>query len=71
MGDFEFDIDLLMSLVEARPALWDKTDDIYKERKEKGMERSLYLSSRRLGNSRRCLKTAFGEQCLNLLNTAD
>jgi hypothetical protein len=26
MGDFEFDTDLLISLVEARPVLWDKTD---------------------------------------------
>ena len=34
MGDFEFDIDLLISLVEARPVLWDKTDDIYKDRNE-------------------------------------
>jgi len=34
MGDFEFDTDLLISLVEARPVLWDKTDDIYKGRKE-------------------------------------
>jgi hypothetical protein len=34
MGDFEFDTDLLMSLVEARPVLWDKTDDIYKDRNE-------------------------------------
>ena len=34
MGDFEFDTDLLISLVEARPVLWDKTDDIYKDRKE-------------------------------------
>jgi len=59
MGDFEFDIDLLMSLVEARPALWDKTDDIYKERKEKGMERSLYLSSRRVRSSMRCSRNAF------------
>jgi len=42
MGDFEFDIDLLISLVEARPVLWDKTDDIYKgKRNEKGTERSL------------------------------
>jgi hypothetical protein len=32
MGDIEFDIDLLMSLVEARPVLWDKADDIYKDR---------------------------------------
>ena len=35
MGDFEFDTDLLISLVEARPVLWDKTDDIYKGRNEK------------------------------------
>jgi hypothetical protein len=54
MGDFEFDIDLLISLVEARPVLWDKTADIYKDRNEKDMERSLYLSSRRLRSSRRC-----------------
>ena len=33
MDDFEFDIDLI-SLVEARPVLWDKTDDIYKDRIE-------------------------------------
>jgi hypothetical protein len=34
MGDFEFDTGLLIFLVEARPMLWDKTDDIYKERNE-------------------------------------
>ena len=34
MGDFEFDTDLLLSLVETRPLLWDKTDDIYKDRNE-------------------------------------
>ena len=33
-GDFEFDIDLLIYLVEARPVLWDKTDDNYKDRDE-------------------------------------
>jgi len=32
LGDFEFDIGLLISLVEARPALWDKTGDIYRDR---------------------------------------
>ena len=32
MGDFEFNTDLLISLVEARPVLLDKTDDIYKDR---------------------------------------
>jgi len=35
MGDFELDIDLLISPVEARPVLWDKTDDIYKDRNER------------------------------------
>jgi len=34
MGDFEFDINFLISLVEARLVLWDKTDDIYKDRNE-------------------------------------
>ena len=34
MGDFEFDIDLFISLVEARPVLWDKTGDIYTEGNE-------------------------------------
>jgi hypothetical protein len=27
MSDFEFDRELLMSLLEARPMLWDKTDE--------------------------------------------
>jgi len=34
MGDFGFDIELLISVVDARPVLWDKTDDIYKDRIE-------------------------------------
>ena len=34
MVNFEFDTDLLISLVEARPVLWDKADDIYKDRNE-------------------------------------
>jgi hypothetical protein len=34
MGDFDFVIELLISLVEARPLLWDKTDDMYKDRNE-------------------------------------
>ena len=54
MGDFGFDIKLLISLVEARPVLWDKTEDIYKDINDKDMESSLYLSSRRLRSSRRC-----------------
>jgi hypothetical protein len=35
MGNFEFDIDLLISLVEARSVLWNKKDDIYKDRDER------------------------------------
>ena len=34
MGDFDFDNDLLISLAEAMTVLWDKTDDIYKDRNE-------------------------------------
>jgi hypothetical protein len=34
MGDFEFDIELSVSLVETTPALWDETDDIYKDKIE-------------------------------------
>jgi hypothetical protein len=30
MGNFEFDIELLISLVDARPVLWVKTDDFIK-----------------------------------------
>jgi hypothetical protein len=55
MGDFEFIVELLISLVEARPVLWDRADDIYRQKRNvKCMERSLYLPSRRLRGSRRC-----------------
>ena len=32
--DFDFDIELSVSLVEDRPVLWDETDDSYKDRNE-------------------------------------
>jgi len=57
MSDFDFDIDLLIFLVEARPVMWDKTDDIYKDRKETKKARhskiikNLFASSRRSPNS--------------------
>ena len=35
--DFELDVELSVSLVECRPILWDKTDDIYKQRNETKM----------------------------------
>jgi hypothetical protein len=70
MGDFEFDIDLLVSLVEARPVLWDKTDDIYKDRNEtKKVWREVCICLQEdfegLGNVK---KNAFGVYCHNLLN---
>jgi len=34
IGDFELDIELLISLVDARPVLWDKKDDVCKDRIE-------------------------------------
>jgi len=34
MDDFDFDIELSLSLVEARPVLWDEMDYIYKDRNE-------------------------------------
>jgi hypothetical protein len=73
MGDFEFDTDLLISLVEASPVLWDKTDDIYKDRnetKKAWREICIYLQEdfEALGDHK---KPAFVEYCHDLLNTAD
>jgi len=34
MDDFEFEIELFISMVEARPVLWDRTDYISKVRNE-------------------------------------
>jgi len=59
MGDFEYDVDLLISLVKARPVLWDKTDDIYKDkRNEKGMERRLRSSRFKKKKKRPLLNSA-------------
>ena len=73
MCDFELDVDLLISLVEARPVLWDKTDDIYKDRNEaKKAWREVCICLQEdfeaLGDAK---KNAFGEYCHNLLDTAD
>jgi hypothetical protein len=73
IGDFEFDTDLLIPLVEARPVLWDKTDDICKDRNETKKRRRevcicLQEDFETLGDVR---KNAFVEYCHNLLNTAD
>ena len=73
MGDFEFDIDLLLSLVDARPVLRDMTDDIYKDRnetKKAWWEVCICLQEdfEVLGDVK---INAFGEYCHNLLNTGD
>jgi len=72
MGDFEFDMELLISLVDARQVLWDKTGDTYKgriEKKKAWREVCLCLQedSEALGD----VKNAFAEYCLDLLNTAN
>ena len=56
MGDFEFNIGLLISLVEARPVLRDKTDDIYRDRNEtKKVRREVCICLQEdLGSSRIC-----------------
>ena len=68
MSDFELDIELLISLVDARPVLWDKTDDVYKDRIE---------TKKAWNEVCICLKEEFealgdvAEYCLNVLNTAN
>ena len=32
MSEYQVDIELLITLIEARPVLWDKSSDIYKDR---------------------------------------
>jgi len=59
MGDFEFGIDLLISVVEGRPVLWDKTDGVCKKRNETTRKKhgeKFVLFSRRLRSSMRCSK---------------
>jgi hypothetical protein len=43
IGDFDFNIELLISLVEARPVLWDKMDDMYKDRNEMKRHRQKFV----------------------------
>jgi len=73
MGDFQFDTDLLISLVEARPVLWDKTEDIYKDRIEtkKAWREVCICLQEDFEALSDVQKNAFGEYCHNLLNTAD
>ena len=62
-GDFVFDIDLLISLVEARPVLWDKTVLFIKNRKEMKMEwREVCICLQEIFEALRDVqKNAFGE----------
>ena len=71
MGDCEFDIGLLVSLVEARTVLWNKTD-IYKDRNETKMAwREVCICLQEDFEALDVQKNAFVEYCHNLLNTAD
>ena len=72
MDDFEFDIDFLISLVEAKPVLWDKTDDIYRDRIEaKNAWRKVCIRLQEDFEAHGDVKdNAFAEYRLNLLNTA-
>jgi hypothetical protein len=66
-------MELLTSLVEAKPVLWDKTADIYKDRnetKKAWREVFIYLQEDFVA-LRDVTKTTFGKYCHNLLNTAD
>lgn len=49
MSDFEMEIKLLMFLVEARVMLWDKKDDIYRQKFKKNRlgEKSVFWFKRR------------------------
>ena len=72
MGGFEFDIDLLISLVEATPLLWDKTGGIYRDRNEtKKAWREVCICIQEDFENLDVKKNASGEYCHNLLNTAD
>jgi hypothetical protein len=74
IGDFEFDIEMLIriSLVEARPALWDKTDDIYRDRNETKKEwREVFIYLQDDFEALDVQKKRFFEYCHNLMNTAD
>ena len=72
MCDFELDVDLLISLVEARPVLWDKTDGICKDTNETKKAWTkvcicLQEDFEALGDA----KNTFVEYCHNLMKTAD
>ena len=73
MGDFEFNIGLLISLVEARTVLWDKTNDIYKDRNEtkKAWTEVCICLQEDFEALEDVKKNAFVEYCNNLLNTTD
>jgi len=72
MGDFEFNIELLISLVDSRLVLWDKTGDTYKDRIEKKQAwREVCLCLQEDSEALGDVKNAFVEYCLDLLNTAN
>ena len=72
MEDLDLDIELLMSLVEAKPVFGTRRIVFIKtESKRKSMDGGLCLYPRRLKLYGMLKKNAFGEYCHNLLNTAN
>jgi len=48
MGDFELDIELLISLVETRPVLWDKREDMYKTKRKRHGQKFVFVFQKAL-----------------------
>jgi hypothetical protein len=72
MGHFEFGIEMLISLVGARPVLCNKKDNIFKDRMEtKRAWRRIYICPQEDFEALGMLKNAFGEYCHTLWNKAD
>ena len=73
MGNIEFDTELLIFLVEARPVLWDKMDEISKDRNErkKACREVCICLQEDFEALRDVQKIAFAAYCHNLLNTAN
>jgi hypothetical protein len=72
MGDFWFNIELLISLVDGWPVLRDKTDDVYKDRIEtKKTWTEVCICLQKDFEALEDVKKPLSEYCLNLLNTAN
>jgi len=74
VGDFGFDTELSISLMEARRVFWDNTGNIFKDRIETKKAWREFCTCLQedyevVGNVKN--KTIFAENCLNLFNTTN